>query len=79
VKLVAREAGVLLAIGLVVGSVLAFAAAQTATSFLYGLKATDPVAIGGAIAALALVAVLASILPAARAAQIQPMTALRED
>jgi putative ABC transport system permease protein len=79
VKLVAREAGLLLAIGLVVGSVLAFAAAQAATSFLYGLKATDPVAIGGAIAALALVAVLASILPAARAAQIQPMTALRED
>jgi predicted permease len=79
VKLVAREAGMLIGAGLIIGTVLAAATARTANSLLYGLKPTDPATIAASIVGLALVAAAASLLPAMRAAQVQPMTALREE
>ncbi len=79
VKLVAREAGFLIGAGLIVGTALAAATARFASSLLYGLKPTDPATIAAAIAGLAVVAAAASILPAMRAARVQPMTALREE
>jgi predicted permease len=79
VKLVAREAGMLIGAGLIIGTVLAAATARTANSLLYGLKPTDPATIVATIAGLALVAAAASLFPALRAAQVQPMTALREE
>ena len=46
---------------------------------LYGLKPHDPLTLTLAVAALTLVAVVASFLPAHRAARLDPMAALRED
>jgi ABC-type lipoprotein release transport system permease subunit len=46
---------------------------------LYGLKATDPLTLGVAIAGMVVVALAASLLPAQRAATVHPMTALREE
>ena len=78
-RLVLREAAVLLAIGLAIGTVLAIAVARTANSLLFGLQPSDPVTIAAAIAFLALVAIAASFLPAWRAARLDPMNALREE
>jgi ABC-type lipoprotein release transport system permease subunit len=48
-------------------------------SLLYGVSATDPVTYGGVAIALVGVAVLASWLPARRAAGVDPSRALRAD
>ena len=46
IRMILREAGLLVVGGLVIGSVLAIVAARTATSLLYGLKPSDPLIIG---------------------------------
>lgn len=79
VNLVAREAGLLLGLGLIIGTTLALATARTAGSLLYGLRPNDPASMAFAIALLALVALIASFVPALRAARVEPMAALREE
>ncbi len=79
VRLVLREAGLLLAAGIVVGTILALWAGRAASALLFGLKPYDPSTIAGAIALLAAVALLASYAPARRAARLDPMDALREE
>jgi len=79
VKMVLRESGMLLAAGVVVGAVLAVGAARTASALLFGLTPGDPITFAKAVAGLAAVAALASYLPAARAARIDPTLALREE
>jgi len=79
IRLILREAGILVAVGLVAGCALAVAGARTAASLLYGLKPSDPFIIGISILSLAAVALIASFLPALRAARLEPMTALREE
>ncbi|MCU1295121.1 MAG: hypothetical protein JWP08_3971 [Bryobacterales bacterium] len=78
-RLVLREAGALVLAGLLVGTVLSIAAAQTAKSFLYGLQPADPVTLELAIVLMAAVALAASFIPAVRASRLDPMAALRED
>jgi len=75
--MVIREAGILLAVGLGVGAVLALAGARAASSLLFGLKPYDPATLAIAAALLALVALGASYLPARRATKVNPMVALR--
>jgi predicted permease len=79
IGLILKEAVVLLAVGLTVGAALAAWAGQGAESLVYGLKLRDPVTLGGAVALLAFVALLASYGPAWRAAHLQPMDALRDE
>ncbi|HEX7781060.1 MAG TPA: FtsX-like permease family protein, partial [Vicinamibacterales bacterium] len=79
VVLIAREAGKLLVIGLVIGAVLAVTSARTARSLLFGLEPGDPATLLAAIAALAVVAALAAYWPARRAARLDPLVALREE
>jgi ABC-type antimicrobial peptide transport system permease subunit len=55
------------------------AAGKTASALLYGLSAADPVTMAQATALLVMVAALATYVPAARAARIDPMRALREE
>jgi predicted permease len=75
--LVLRQVGVMLAVGSAVGVVAALGLGQAAASLLWGMTARDPLAIGGAVAVLALVAAGAGWIPARRAAQVEPMRALR--
>ncbi|HEX4544071.1 MAG TPA: ABC transporter permease [Candidatus Acidoferrum sp.] len=77
VNMVLEEAGLLLVIGLVVGTVLALFLGKTAGTLLYGLKPHDPLTITLAALGLAGVAILASYIPARRAAGLDPMAALR--
>jgi len=79
IGMILREAGIVLAAGVVVGALLSLAAARAATSFLYGLKPHDPVTLVIAVVAIGAVAALASLLPAQRAAGLDPMVALREE
>jgi predicted permease len=78
-RMVLREAGVLLAAGVVVGLLLAVAAARAATSLLFGLQPGDPATLAIAAGGLGLVAMLASYLPALRASRLEPTEALREE
>jgi len=78
-RMILREAGLLLVIGLGAGTALAVAAGRAATSMLYGLKPHDPITMALAIASLAAVALVASYVPALRAARLEPMVALRDE
>lgn len=77
--LVMREAASLLAIGVAAGVILSVAAARTASSMLYGLSSSDPLTLALAILALTVVAAAASLLPARRAARLDPLEALRDE
>jgi predicted permease len=69
----------LVLIGLGVGLAIAFAVTRVLSSVLYGVKATDLLTFGSVSLLLAGVAVLASYIPARRAASIEPMQALRTE
>ncbi len=77
ILMILRETGWLLAIGFGAGSALSVAAIQVLHSRLYGLSSTDPVALISAVGLLAIVALLAALLPALRASRVDPLVALR--
>jgi ABC-type antimicrobial peptide transport system permease subunit len=77
--MILRESAILLGAGLAIGVALEMAAGNVAASMLYGLKPRDPFALASAIAAMAVIAIAASLLPARRAATVDPMAALREE
>jgi predicted permease len=79
IGMIMREAGTLLAGGLVVGTALALVAARSAGALLYGLQPGDPATLAMAVAALTAVAAAASYLPAERAARLEPTAALRDE
>ena len=79
ISMIMREAGTMLAIGIVVGGGLSLLTARAAASLLYGLKPHDPSTLIIAVVALTGVAAAASFLPAHRAAGLDPMAALREE
>jgi hypothetical protein len=58
---------------------LALAGSHAAASMLYGLKKRDRLTLGAAMGGTVLVALAASLLPAQRAATVDPMEALREE
>jgi predicted permease len=66
-------------IGLLLGVGGAFALGRVIASFIYGISAYDPLTFAAVAALLAAVALLASIIPACRAARIEPTRALREE
>jgi ABC-type antimicrobial peptide transport system permease subunit len=78
-RLFLREGVTLALVGLVCGLVGAVAAARALTTLVFGVTTTDPVTFGVVAAALAVVALVASYVPARRAARVDPMTALRTD
>ena len=78
-RMVLTNACGLVAAGLITGGVGAWYVSAAAKTFLFGLDATDPRAFAAAIASLSLAALLASIIPARRAASVDPVVALRAD
>jgi predicted permease len=79
VRLVLRDVGVMVAVGVVVGSAAAAMTTGLAQALLFDLTPTEPAVFAAAAAALALTALLAAWLPARRAANIDPLVALRHE
>ena len=75
--LILREGIVLTAAGLVLGLAIAAVIARLLSSMLYGVSALDPWAFTVAPLILAAVSLIATYLPARRAAKVDPMVALR--
>jgi hypothetical protein len=79
VSSVLRESGLLIAIGLALGVALSLAMTGAASTLLFGLEPRDAATIAAAVGGLALVALAASLLPAQRAARVDPMSTLKEE
>jgi ABC-type antimicrobial peptide transport system permease subunit len=74
---VLKQAARYAVIGSGIGLIFAAVAARLMRSALYGVSLTDPLAFGGAVLVLLLVALGAAYLPARRAARIDPLAAIR--
>jgi predicted permease len=79
IRLVLREAVLLLGIGLVAGVLLALWAGRAAATLLFGLQPYDPVSMIAAVVVLTVIALAASYAPARRAAALEPIVALRDE
>jgi ABC-type antimicrobial peptide transport system permease subunit len=79
VRLIARDASRSILAGIVFGVVGAVLLTRTMRTMLYGIEPTDPIAFVGALAALVMVAVLAFVGPARRAARVDPLTVMRAE
>ena len=66
-------------VGVAIGALLALALGRLVESLLFGASTRDPVVFGVASGALVLAAAVASVVPAWRAARVDPITALRDD
>jgi putative ABC transport system permease protein len=78
-KLVFADAFRLIAGGVVAGIVAAIVLSRALTSFLFEVEATDPVTLAGVGVLFATVALMACWMPTRRAAQIDPLEALRSE
>jgi len=78
-KLILTDVARLVTAGVVVGVAVSFGAGRLVASQLYGLAPNDPSILVSAALLLAAVGIAAGAIPARRAAQLDPVTALRED
>lgn len=74
-----RSGGLAVAAGLVVGTGLTIASSKLLSSLLTGVTALDPLVIAAGVAGLALVGMIACLLPARRATHVNPVDALRSE
>jgi predicted permease len=75
-RMVLREAMLLVVVGAAIGVPLAFMAARAMGTLLFNVRAADPISFLSGAAILLAVAVVAASLPAYRASRIEPMVAL---
>lgn len=76
-RLVLKEGLILIGAGIGIGLVAAVGATSLLSSFLYGVSRTDAATFVAVPLVLTAVALVASYLPARRAAKVDPMVALR--
>jgi putative ABC transport system permease protein len=79
VGLVVRQGLGLAALGIVTGVAAALALSRVLASLLYGVGAADPATYVVIVAAVAAIAVVASYVPALRAARVHPARVLRSE
>jgi len=66
-------------VGIVVGTIAALASAKVMAALVFGVSASDPLTLAAVAATLALIALMASLVPAYRALRLDPVKALRAD
>jgi ABC-type antimicrobial peptide transport system permease subunit len=76
-RMVLKQASLLALGGVLIGLLAAAGLTRLMSSLLFGVSPVDPVTFGGVAATLALIALLASYLPARRASSVDPVVALR--
>jgi ABC-type antimicrobial peptide transport system permease subunit len=79
VRLVLRGAFLQILIGLAIGIPISIGCSRLIAAQLYQVKGWDPLVLGGSVLALTVCALFASIIPARRAASINPVKALRTE
>ena len=77
VLMIVREVLLIAAIGMALAAPASWWLGRFVSTQLYGVVPGDPVAIGGAVALLATVAIVAGLIPSIRAARVDPTRALR--
>jgi ABC-type antimicrobial peptide transport system permease subunit len=77
--MILRESAWLAAAGVVAGLAAALGLTRLVKAMLYGVQPWDPVTLAGGVLLLMAVALMASWIPARRAARVQPMEALRHE
>jgi predicted permease len=77
--MVLRESLMIMALGLAAGLPLTLLSGGVMSSMLYQLQPRDPVTLGVALVVVLLVTLAASLLPARKAASVEPMEALRTE
>jgi len=66
-------------VGVAAGTIAALASAKVMRTLVFGVSASDPLTLAAVAATLALVALVASVVPAYRALQLDPLKVLRAD
>ena len=79
VQMIVRHGSMVIGAGLGVGLLLAVAAGRWVKSFLYQVQPLDVLTYVSVVVALSTIGLVAALLPARKAASIEPMQALRED
>jgi predicted permease len=79
VRMVMGEVGRIVAIGVVLGILLTLGVTRFVSAFLYGVTPQDPATMLWSAAVLATVAIVAAMVPAWRAARLDPVSALRDE
>ena len=78
-RLVSGYVGRITMVGAVIGLAAALGLARLARALLFGVNGHDPAVVGGAVAAVACMALAAAAVPARRAAMVDPARALRAE
>jgi putative ABC transport system permease protein len=78
-RLVVSQGAWLAGLGIVAGLIGALAATRLLAGLLFGIGPADPATFVATAAALAIVAALASLLPALRAVRVDPIVTLRSE
>ena len=78
-RMILRESLALVGLGVVLGLLAAYGGTRFIQSMLFGISPADPLTYGAVALLLIVVALLASLLPARHAAQVEPMAALRSE
>jgi ABC-type antimicrobial peptide transport system permease subunit len=74
-----RDAAMMLMLGLMAGTALALLAGREASSMLFGLKPWDPMTLAASALLLGIVTLLTSLIPAFKAARVNPINSLRAE
>ena len=77
-RLVVQRGFIMVGIGLIIGILIALACSRSIESLLYEVRGDDLVTLGVAVLVLCVAGLIACLLPACRAAKVDPIAALRQ-